>query len=189
MTKIVLTGGPGAGKSVISAALVRQNPAWISVPESATQVFSDLQTRWDRVSPEGLREVQTRIYQNQVRQESEVTKKFGDRILILDRGTIDGAAYWPDGPDAFWPAVNTTHSAELARYDAVILLETAATLGIYDGDASNPVRFEDAAGAIASGKLLEKLWGNHPNLQRIEAFEDLEHKIAAVAGIIRQLTS
>jgi len=33
------------------------------------------------------------------------------------------------------------------------------------------------------------LWGNHPNLQRIEAFEDLEHKIAAVAGIIRQLTS
>jgi predicted ATPase len=189
VTKIVLTGAPGAGKSVISDAIVAANPRrMIRVPESATHVFSNLKTRWDRVSPEGLRQVQTRIYENQVAQEIEFARKYPNHILILDRGTIDGAAYWPDGADAFWPSVNTTHADELRRYDAIILLETAATLGIYDGDASNPVRFEDAAGAIASGKVLEKLWGSHPRVRRIKAYHDLNEKISAVAEAIRAIT-
>ena len=77
-------------------------------------------------------------------------------------------------------AVGTTHAAELARYDAVILLETCATLGLYDGDESSFCRFEDAEAAIASDNLLELLWRDHPRLAKVPAFYTLEEKIAAV---------
>jgi hypothetical protein len=106
--------------------------------------------------------------------------------VLLDRGTIDGAAYWPDGPDEYWRAMNTTLTRELARYDQVIFLETAATLGLYDGEASNDVRFEDAQGAIESGRQLLAMWGKHRNIKHVGAFELLEHKIAMVVGIVRE---
>ena len=45
MRRIVLTGGPGAGKTVISSALAdRFADRLVLVPESATQVY----TRWQR---------------------------------------------------------------------------------------------------------------------------------------------
>ena len=34
--------------------------------------------------------------------------------VLCDRGTVDGAAYWP-GPDDLWSAVVTTLSVELQR--------------------------------------------------------------------------
>ena len=75
----------------------------------------------------------------------------------------------------------------LARYDAVIWLQTAASLGLYDGEESNFCRFEDAAGAIKSGELLLHLWSGHPKLMRVGAFHHLDEKLAAVQEAIRKL--
>jgi predicted ATPase len=189
MKKLVLTGGPGSGKTVIAADLARSHPdRIIAVPEAATQVYTMLQTRWDKLDLEGRRDAQRRMYRLQLDQESRFAKKTrDDQILLLDRGTIDGAAYWPDGPEHFWHDVNTTHAAELARYDGVILLETAATLGLYDGDASNFCRFEDPASAIASGQQLKQLWSAHPRLHFIPAYERLDEKSAAVESLLRSV--
>jgi predicted ATPase len=185
MRRIVLTGGPGAGKTVITSAIVRARPdRFILVPEAATQVYGRLQTRWDRLDLEGRRDVQRKIYHQQIEQEERVEREHADRILLLDRGTIDGAAYWPDGPADYWKDLGTTLDAQLARYNAVIWMETAATLGIYDGEASNACRFEDPEGAIASGKLLLNLWGGHPKLTNVGAFSTLEDKIQSVMGVI-----
>ena len=189
MKRIVLTGGPGAGKSVVCDALAKADPARIVlVPEAATQVYAALGSRWDRMDIEGRRDAQRRIYRWQRAQEERIgaTARPG-QILLLDRGTVDGAAYWPEGPDAYWRDLGTTLEAELARYDAVILLETAAALGIYDGEASNPVRFEAPAAAIESGRVLEKLWGAHRNLRRVNAFTDVAHKIEAVSALLNEL--
>src|SRR5580692_4883172 len=135
--RIVLTGGPGAGKTVVSAEIIRRYPdRFILVPEAATQVYSALQTRWDRLDLEGKRDVQRRIYHHQRQQEDRAATAHPDKILLLDRGTIDGAAYWPEGPDAYWHDLGTTLSFELTRYDSVIWMQTSAALGIYDGDAS-----------------------------------------------------
>jgi nicotinamide riboside kinase len=183
--KIVLTGGPGAGKSVIAAALVEaMRPRLALVPEAATQVYTALGTRWDKLDLAGRRDAQTRMYRLQVAQEDRIARERPDRVLLLDRGTIDGAAYWPDGPEAFWRSLGTTHEAELARYDVVLWLETAAALGLYDGDASNATRFEDPAAAVASGKVLQVLWGEHPRLHHVGAFVSLEDKVAAVKEVI-----
>ena len=108
-------------------------------------------------------------------------------ILLLDRGTIDGAAYWPDGPDDFWRDIGTTRERELKRYDAVILLETSAALGLYDGDASNFCRFEDSAAAIASGKILHQIWSDHPNLRHVNACASLDEKVGAVEAVVHAL--
>jgi predicted ATPase len=188
MKRIVLTGGPGAGKTVISSAVAAANPQrYIRVPEAATQVYDLLQTRWDRLDLPGRRDVQRRIYRLQREQEDALAMAHPDKILLLDRGTIDGAAYWPEGPDDYWRDLGTTASDELARYDAVAWLQTSATLGLYDHDASNPCRFEHPEAAIASGNLLKILWGAHPRLLEVDAYPNLADKVAAVNAIVAHL--
>src|SRR3954469_762463 len=151
MKRIVLTGGPGAGKTVIAQQIAREQPdRFILVPEAATQVYDQLQTRWDKLDLPGRRDVQRRIYKLQRDQEESLAAQHPQKILLLDRGTIDGAAYWPDGPDEYWRDLGTSIGEELNRYDTVIWLETCATLGLYDGDNSNFCRFEDPAAAISS---------------------------------------
>jgi predicted ATPase len=188
MKRIVLTGGPGAGKTVISRAIAAENSErFVLVPEAATQVYDALQTRWDKLDLAGRRDVQRKIYRLQVDQEDRTAAANPSKTLLLDRGTIDGAAYWPEGPEDYWRDVGSTLQNELKRYDAVIWMETAAALGLYDGDASNFCRFEDAQGAIESGKLLLKLWGGHPNLKHVGAFANVEEKIEAVKEMLSSL--
>jgi predicted ATPase len=183
--RIVLTGGPGAGKTVISRAIAARHPdRIIHIPEAATQIYDLLQTRWDRLDLEGRRDVQRRIYRLQLEQESRLVSSHPGKILLLDRGTIDGAAYWPDGPEEYWRDLGTNLRDELNRYDQVIWLESSAALGIYDGSDSNFCRFEDAKSAIESGELLKQLWSGHPKLEFISALPVLEDKIAAVEAVI-----
>jgi predicted ATPase len=188
MTRIVLTGGPGAGKTVISQRIAADYPErFVLVPEAATQVYDALQTRWDKLDLEGRRDVQRKIYQLQVDQEDRTAAANPGKVLLLDRGTVDGAAYWPEGPDDYWRDVGSTLDAELRRYDAIILLQTSAAVGMYDGDASNFCRFEDASAAIDSDLLLESLWSGHPRLIKVPACESLKEKIARVEGVLEVL--
>jgi len=188
MKRVVLTGGPGSGKTVVSNAVARSEPArYVVVPEAATQIYSKARTRWDLVDAVGQRELQRQIYFLQRRQEDLLATQNPDKILILDRGTIDGAAYWPDGPEAYWADLGTSLVAELARYDRVIWMQTAAAIGIYDGSDSNACRFEDAAGAVASGELLVRLWSGHPHFQKISAFPSVEDKISEIRKLLQNI--
>ncbi|HSV14435.1 MAG TPA: ATP-binding protein [Tepidisphaeraceae bacterium] len=186
--RIVITGGPGAGKTVISRHLATRYPRrFVLVPEAATQVYDALQTRWDRLDIAGRRDVQRKIYRLQVDQEDRTLAANPGKVLILDRGTIDGAAYWPEGPADYWRDVGSSLEVELRRYDAVIWMQTSAVLGLYDGDSSNPVRFEHPEAAIRSGELLMQLWAGHPRLRRVEAFVEMAHKFAAVERTLEEV--
>ncbi len=154
------------------------------VPEAATQVYDALRTRWDRLDLAGRRDVQRRIYHLQIEQEQRLAAEHPGKVLLLDRGTIDGAAYWPEGPDDYWRDLGTTLDAQLARYDRVVWMQTCAAIGAYDGDASNSCRFEDADAAIASGNLLAMLWSGHPKLIKVDAFADLDEKVRAVRRVL-----
>jgi predicted ATPase len=180
MKSVVLTGGPCSGKTAVTRRIVQAHPQrFFLVPEAATQVYQAAGTRWDRVDTQGRRDLQRRIYLLQRDQERRAAAEHPDRILILDRGTVDGAAYWPDGPDAYWTNMGTTLQAELDRYDHVILMQTAAAIGRYDGQ-SNPVRFEDCDGALRSARLLARLWSGHKSVFEIPAFVSIDDKVAAV---------
>ena len=203
LARIVLTGGPGAGKSTVAAALAdapglarwrREVGGVLLVPEAATQVYAARRTRWDRLDDAGRRDVQRAIYRLQLDQETRLAADAhaaGTRVLLLDRGTIDGAAYWPAGPANYWRDLGTSESAEIARYDAVLILESAAALGshLYDGDLSNAVRFETPEAAVASGRVLAELWADHPRLAHVPATPTLADKILAVRQRVEALVA
>lgn len=183
MKRIVLTGGPCAGKTIISRRLAADHPdRMVLVPEAATQVYNAMQTRWDKLDLEGRRDVQRKIYRLQIDQEESTAEANPGKILLLDRGTIDGAAYWPDGPENYWRDLGSSLQRELARYDLVIWMESVAALGsdFYDCDASNFCRFEDAEGALQSGDLLLQLWSGHGKIKKIGACANLDEKIGLV---------
>ncbi len=91
------------------------------------------------------------------------SKRFPDRVLLCDRGTIDGAAYWPsEDPNDFFKDLDTTLERELERYDAVLFFETAA-VGNLSIETGNPVRVETNTEAVALDKRLRALWCQHPN--------------------------
>lgn len=185
--KIVLTGAPGSGKSTIARELARRNPeSFIVVPEAATQYYTALGFRWDQLTIDQQREAQRGIYHLQVEQEQRLAALHPEKTLLMDRGTIDGAAYWPDGPAEYWRDLGTTESAEISRYAMVIVLESSAAIGLYDGDKSNQVRFEDAEGALENAKLLRRLWAEHPRTHFVPAKPDLEEKINAVEALVRE---
>jgi predicted ATPase len=185
MKRVVLTGGPGAGKTEVSRRLTQRYPNRIvAVPEAATQIYLSLQTRWDQLDAPSRRRFQRDIYRLQVEQEKQVALKCPGAILLMDRGTVDGSIYWPDGPANFWPALGIDHRAELGRYDLAIWMESCAAIGAYDGAASNRCRSEDAAAAIRSGEALLEVWAGHRQLVRIGAFPHIDQKVAAVEAAI-----
>lgn len=188
MKRIVLTGGPGAGKTTLLARVVeglcRTKINAVGVPEAATQIYTELGVRWPDLDHAGRCAAQLAMYRRQVEMEEKLGMDGAD-VLVLDRGTLDGATYWPDGMAAFWGAANTTHDAELARYSGVIFLETAAAIGVYDGDESNAVRFERPEEAIAAGERLLAVWGRHPRLAKVKAEREFEHKVESVMRVLK----
>jgi predicted ATPase len=173
--RIVLTGGPGGGKTTAADLYRREiGDRLVIVPESATTLFSG---GFPRVTePEAQRSEQRAVYEVQRALEDVQSTRYPDRVLLCDRGTVDGAAYWPDGDDGFFEAMATTHAAELARYDAVLFFETAAVGGIAI-EGGNRYRVEDNVRAVELDRRLRALWAPHP------AFHPVGHQRSFLAKI------
>lgn len=158
--RVVLTGGPGGGKTTAADLFRREiGEQVVVVPEAATLLFSG---GFPRVRDGHARKAaQCAIYHLQKNLEDVQSARFPDRILLCDRGTIDGAAYWPEDPGGFFDAVGTTEAEQLARYDAVIFFESAAVGGTAI-EGGNPVRIESNAEAIDLDHRLHAIWSKHP---------------------------
>ena len=103
---------------------------------------------------------QRAIYHVQKNLEDAQAAHYQSRVLLCDRGTVDGAAYWPESPEDFFSHVETTLEAEFARYDAVIFFETAAVGGI-SIEGGNPSRIESLNEALNLDARLRQLWSGH----------------------------
>jgi predicted ATPase len=162
LCRIALTGGPGGGKTTAADMLRREvGERIVVVPESATMLFSGGFPRCDE--PEARRAVQRAIFHVQRNLEDLQSARFPNRVLLCDRGTIDGAAYWPStDPHEFFTELGTTLEQELERYDAVLFFETAA-VGDLSIETGNPVRIETNAEAVALDARIRTLWAQHPN--------------------------
>lgn len=178
--RIVLTGGPGAGKTAI-LELVRQHfcEHVHVLREAAGIVFGGGFPR--PAHGDGLRAAQRAIFYVQRELEAAVEAE-NPAIVLCDRGTVDGAAYWP-GPDPLWPAVGTTLDAQLARYDAVIHLRTPPLEAGYN--QTNPLRVESASQAAAVDARLLEVWAAHLRRFVVEAAPDFLTKARQVLDILR----
>ena len=178
--RVVLTGGPGAGKTAV-LELVRQSfCAHVQVlPEAASIVFGGGFPRGDGIA---LRQAEQRAI-FYVQRELEAVADASDAALVLcDRCTVDGGAYWV-GPGDLWTAVGSSLAEQLARYDAVIHLRTPTDGHGYDH--RNPLRLESAFEAAAIDERIARLWDGHPRRFTVAATDDFLAKASRTLEILR----
>jgi predicted ATPase len=177
---VVLTGGPGAGKTAI-LEIVRHAAALdvVVLPESASIVFGGGFPR--RTSRGSRAAAQRAIYFVQRELETVAIDDDQARVVLCDRGTIDGLAYWPDKPDEFFRAVGSDQSSELARYAAVIHLQVPT---VKNGYRSVGLRVESAEEAAAIDQRIEVAWGRHPRRFFVASTTNFIAKAARVMQLV-----
>ena len=183
--RVVLTGGPGGGKTTAADLFRREiGDRVIVVPEAATLLFAGGFPR--PTQSDAQRSAQCAIYQVQRGLEDVQAAQYPDRILLCDRGTVDGGAYWPTGAADFYDAVGSTHADELARYDAVLFFETAA-LGDHGFESENRYRTESQQQAIELDRRLRALWSPHPHFTVIPHTTSFFRKMTIGLGLLESL--
>ncbi len=188
--RIVLTGGPGGGKTTAADLFRREiGEKVVVVPESATLLFSGGLPRVDEVGARCA--AQNAIFHLQHSLEIIQSSLYPRRILLCDRGTVDGAVYWPEDSGDFFEQMGTTREDELSRYDAVIFFESAA-VGDMSIETGNPQRIESNREAVRLDKELRKLWSDHPRFTFVphnpSFFKKITFGLAAMESIVAQLT-
>jgi hypothetical protein len=185
--RIVLTGGPGGGKTTAADLFRREiGPKVVVVPETATMLFAG---GFPRVGePKARAATQRAIFHAQVSLEDIQGALYPGRLLLCDRGTIDGAAFWPEeAPQGFFETMGTTLETELGRYDAVIFFESAA-VGDISIEGGNPTRTETNEQARQLDMRLRELWSRHPNFHFIphstSFFAKLQDGLAQLQQIV-----
>jgi len=189
--RIVLSGGPGGGKTTAADLFRREiGDKVVVVPEAATILYSGGFPRASEEQAQARKSLQAAIYHVQRNLEDVQSCCYPERILLCDRGTIDGAAYWPGGPAGFFEALGTTLEAELERYDAAIFFETAAVGGL-EVEGGNPMRTESNAEALVLDRALRALWSKHPRFvvvpHNASFFKKITFGLAALESIVAQL--
>ena len=169
---VVLTGGPGAGKTAV-LNLVRQRMCRhvYVVEEAASILFGGGFPR--EPDPEGRRAAQRAIYHVQTELECIARNRAHTVLAVCDRGTMDAIAYWPGDADDFLRSVGTTVEAELARYALVIHLRTPPAPQ-YNHD--NRLRVESAMEAHRIDEAIWNAWQRHPRRLTIENHDNFIRK-------------
>jgi len=178
--RIVITGGPGAGKTAVLELARRELCQHVDVlPEAASIVFGGgFPRRRDEV---GRRATQRAIHF--VQRELEVMALANPEACaaLCDRGTIDALAYWPGTWAEFFDDVGSSLEAELQHYAAVIHLRVPDLTGY----RSSAIRLESHREAQEiDGRLLE-VWKGHPRRTVIEGSADFLQKAGRALAAIR----
>ena len=174
--RVVISGGPAAGKTAVVELIRRHLDAEVvTVPEAATILFSGGFPRAE--DPRGRRAVQRAVFAVQRATEEIFAARSKGRPLVCDRGSLDGAAYWSGGLAAFCREMKTTPALELARYDAVIFLESTA-YDVKSWPNGQPHRAESPAEACLLDRKLRKVWSAHPRFHYIPHAKNFYEKVA-----------
>jgi hypothetical protein len=180
--RIVLTGGPGGGKTAVLELIRRYFCKHVRVlPEAASIVFGGGFPRED--SARSRRAAQRAIFHIQRQLESLDGGDGPPAITLCDRGTLDCGAYWPDGVDGLFSEVGTTREGELGRYAAVMHLRTPSVdLGY---NRANDLRIESASVAAAIDARIEQVWRGHPRRFFVDSRPDFLLKAAETLRRLR----
>ena len=189
MKRIVLTGGPCAGKTTALVKIIEHFSSLgykvFIIPEVPTlfsQAGMDYLTDNAAFFYEGEKatlEVQLALEDKFTRMAETIDKP---TIIVCDRGTMDISAYMkPEMWKEITAGVGTTSEELRARYDAVLHLVSAA-----DGaeqfytTATNAERTEGLELAREMDKKVIQAWSEHPYLRVINNHENFDTKINRV---------
>lgn len=197
--RIVLTGGPCAGKTTalakIEQDLTERGYKVFIVGESATELIKSGISPVDK-NGVGLYEFQKLIMIYQIQKENfyeKVANEFphDKKVIIYDRGLFDNKSYITDRfgeileSASSYLNITLTENNIINRYDMVIHLVTVA-----DGNAqnytleNNTARTETVEQARIQDKKAMECWAMHDNLQIIDNCEEFNEKINRVLNTI-----
>ena len=189
MVKIVLTGGPCAGKtSVINALKEYYKSLIIVVEEAATLILGEGFPKPDKWTPEWQNKFQPLVNERQEQEEDKAYSRAiisGCKIIACDRGRMDGAAYMERGKQEFLDVFSINEQEALSCYDVVVHLESLSTLNpaLFEKLLStNPHRYEDLELAQKREFALREAWENHHDRHFVSG--SIEENIAKVIEII-----
>lgn len=200
ITRIVLTGGPAAGKTTLISRILKefkQEDGWrvITIPETATDLISGF-----GIKPFGgcvsMQDFQYFVIEDQLHKERLALKAAQmvpeEKILIIyDRAVLDDKAYITD--EEFTDILSSFGMSEeklLSRYDAVLHLVTCAKGAEFAYNYGNAARYESVEVAREKDDKTLRAWSRHPALHVIDNSVNFEEKInrgiAAIFSIIGQ---
>lgn len=185
ITKIVITGGPCAGKSTamswVQNAFSQMGYTVLFVPETATELITGGVAPWTCGTNAEFQKCQLRLQLEKEKVFEQAAKTMNaDKVLIVcDRGALDNKAYMDDADFAAALGYFGTNEIELRdNYDAVFHLVTAAKgAKEFYTTANNFARTESAEEAAVLDDKLISAWTGHPHLRVIDNSSDFEGKM------------
>ena len=192
--RIVITGGPCAGKTTaitkVAEQLREKGYTVFTVPEAATMIFqSGGQLNFEKFNDEMVKKFQYYLLMIQMTIEDALQgiacNTGGQNIVLLcDRGTMDGRAYMSkkNWEELLSENELSLHKIRDSRYDLVIHISSAAN-GAEDfySLSNNKARSEHLDLARDLDKKLEEAWIHHPNFVQINnSFKSFEEKINSI---------
>lgn len=184
MIRVVLTGGPSGGKTTIATSLKNEFGSRAAVvPEAASMLFAG---GFPRREPPELRRFQQRaIYFLQRELENLIAaERTQAQVMLCDRGSLDGLAYWPLGPEDFFRDIPTRLEDEIRRYHWVLHLDTAAQA---DYDTTNQLRTEPYPVALQINERIRRAWESHPHHLVIPSRVHFVQKIELTVHVIERI--
>ena len=194
--KIVLTGGPCAGKTTaltwINNYFSTRGYTVLFVPETATELISNGVAPWTCETNYDYQTYQVRLQKMKEQIFEDASKKMkNDKVLIVcDRGVLDNKAYMDDWEfKKVLKEVGTSEVKERDSYDAVFHLVSAAK-GKEDAYtlSNNAARTESIEEARRLDDKIISAWTGHPHFRIVdnstEFKEKLERLIAEIAAFL-----
>lgn len=190
------SGGPCSAKTYCLGVLSKlYEEQVLVVPEVATALFAE-GYELPKEPPEEWEDkvhfdLQATILQRQQKAEKdhlEIAAATGKRLVMCDRGQLDGAAYWPSGLCGFLSTFNLRAETVHECYVAVIHLESLAT-GRPDRyekcRTSNPHRHEPLPLAQSREYAVRLAWSGHPNHHFLPTQDTADDQVQAVLTALR----
>ena len=185
ITKIVITGGPCAGKSTamswVQNAFTQMGYIVLFVSETATDLITGGVAPWTCGRNSAYQKCQLRLQLDKEKVFEQAAKTMdGEKVLIVcDRGALDNKAYMDGLEFAQVLEFFGTNEIELRdNYDAVFHLVTAAKgAEEFYTTANNAARTETADEAAALDDKLIAAWTGHPHLRVIDNSSNFEDKM------------
>ncbi|MEA9357845.1 AAA family ATPase [Bacteriovorax sp. PP10] len=183
---VVITGGPGAGKTAVLEMIKKMNLLNTTIlPEAASILFTG--GFWRLPSKSGRASAQRAIFNVQNEMETLVKEENKWNFALCDRGTLDGLAYWPYDEDLFWKMNHTSLSKELSKYAAIIHLRTPTETQGYNN--INPLRIENALTAREIDNKIADIWKDHPMYVDIESYDNFLTKTQIAIDLVNKIMS
>ena len=178
---MVLTGGPGGGKTAVLEMARRYFCRHVAIaPEAASIVFGGGFPRSDL--PQGRRAAQRAIFHVQNSLEAVALESRQTAVVLCDRGTLDGLAYWPGSRQRFFDEFDTTVERELSRYSAVVHVEVPALAWGYE---KNRIRRESVSQARQIDQRIARAWRGHPRVMTVTAQAGFLDKLSCAIELLR----